>query len=471
MTMAQAIDLAPDRTTLAIGARGPAFDGLRGTDGLRHGFSCVDRARRSWCSSSPRTGARRPRPTPRASTTSSATYGPLGVQLIAVNSNDPHLYPDERFERMVERATEDALRVPVRGRRRPGASRGRTARRARSTSSSSTATVVSATRAGSTTRASRATSRTTTSATRSTTSSPAGRSARRRRGRSAAASTWCRGSGRWMRVGALAPVGPSVGPSLGAGARRARLAGAPREPADRHRAAAPSPRADRGRPAAPVALAAFLLGWLVMVAAMMLPASLPTARAVAAGMAHLRRPRLAMAAFAAGVRRRLGACSGSSRSPATPSSIGSSTRRRGWRLGPTSSRPGSSRSRASTSGRRSSGASCSRAGTRRRASRRPIGRRTGAARLGLRHGLDCLGSSWALMLLMFAEGFANLWWMAALTAIMTYETSGRHGARLADLGGDRPRPHRRRRAQPELPDRAHRMTIDRQAPTSRGSRP
>ena len=57
------------------------------------------------------------------------------------------------------------------------------------------------------------------------------------------------------------------------------------------------------------------------------------------------------------------------------------------------------------------------------------------ARTGLRHGLDCLGSSWALMLLMFAEGFANLWWMAALTAIMTYEATGRRGARLATWAG------------------------------------
>ena len=36
---------------------------------------------------------------------------------------------------------------------------------------------------------------------------------------------------------------------------------------------------------------------------------------------------------------------------------------------------------------------------------------------------------------MFAEGFANLWWMAALTAMMTYETSGRHGQRAASLVG------------------------------------
>ena len=111
MTMAQAIDLAPDRTTLAIGARGPAFDGLRGTDGLRHGFSCVDeRGILVLVFSSNRC------PTAKAYAARlndvQRTFGPLGVQLIAVNSNDPHLYPDERFDRMVERANEDAYAFP-----------------------------------------------------------------------------------------------------------------------------------------------------------------------------------------------------------------------------------------------------------------------------------------------------------------------------------------------------------------------
>ena len=59
----------------------------------------------------------------------------------------------------------------------------------------------------------------------------------------------------------------------------------------------------------------------------------------------------------------------------------------------------------------------------------------GAARAGLRHGLDCLGSSWALMLLMFAEGFGSLWWMVALTAVMGYETAGRHGQRASAAVG------------------------------------
>lgn len=59
----------------------------------------------------------------------------------------------------------------------------------------------------------------------------------------------------------------------------------------------------------------------------------------------------------------------------------------------------------------------------------------GLFRQGLEHGIDCLGSSGALMLLMFAEGFANLWWMAVLTLVMTYEANGRHGPRVARIAG------------------------------------
>ena len=39
-------------------------------------------------------------------------YGPRGVQLLAINSNDPYLYPDESYPRMVDRATEDAYAFP-----------------------------------------------------------------------------------------------------------------------------------------------------------------------------------------------------------------------------------------------------------------------------------------------------------------------------------------------------------------------
>jgi predicted metal-binding membrane protein len=61
--------------------------------------------------------------------------------------------------------------------------------------------------------------------------------------------------------------------------------------------------------------------------------------------------------------------------------------------------------------------------------------RSGPARHGLDHGLACLGSSAALMLLMFAEGYANLWWMVALTAVMAYEVMGRFGQRATWVVG------------------------------------
>ncbi len=59
----------------------------------------------------------------------------------------------------------------------------------------------------------------------------------------------------------------------------------------------------------------------------------------------------------------------------------------------------------------------------------------GALRLGWGHGLFCLGCCWALMLLMFAAGVANLWWMAALTALMVYEKVSRNGTRAVPVAG------------------------------------
>jgi predicted metal-binding membrane protein len=52
-----------------------------------------------------------------------------------------------------------------------------------------------------------------------------------------------------------------------------------------------------------------------------------------------------------------------------------------------------------------------------------------AFKMGRDHGLFCLGCCWALMLVGFGAGVANLWWMAALTAIMVYEKTGRDGDR------------------------------------------
>ena len=56
-------------------------------------------------------------------------------------------------------------------------------------------------------------------------------------------------------------------------------------------------------------------------------------------------------------------------------------------------------------------------------------------RLGRGHGMFCLGCCWALMLVTFAAGVANLWWMAALTALMVYEKTGDGGRRSVPVTG------------------------------------
>lgn len=58
-----------------------------------------------------------------------------------------------------------------------------------------------------------------------------------------------------------------------------------------------------------------------------------------------------------------------------------------------------------------------------------------AFRLGRDHGVFCLGCCWALMLLMFAAGFANLAWMAALATLTAYEKIGRNGPLVARAAG------------------------------------
>ena len=55
--------------------------------------------------------------------------------------------------------------------------------------------------------------------------------------------------------------------------------------------------------------------------------------------------------------------------------------------------------------------------------------------LGRRHGLFCIGCCWALMALMLAVGVASLVWMGALGAVMYYERVGRHGRALTPVLG------------------------------------
>ena len=111
MTSLDMVEASRERATLPVGAPGPEFEGLLGTDRRRHGFSTLaDREVLVLVFSSNRC------PTAKAYAerlnTLQHLYGPRGVQLLAINANDPHLYPDESYPRMVERAAEDGYTFP-----------------------------------------------------------------------------------------------------------------------------------------------------------------------------------------------------------------------------------------------------------------------------------------------------------------------------------------------------------------------
>jgi peroxiredoxin len=102
---------APDRVTLEVGAPAPAFEGLPAVDGQTYGFSTfADRAALVVIFSSNRC------PTAKAyagrMNRLQADYASRGAQIVAINSNDPHLYPDESLPNMVERAREDGYTFP-----------------------------------------------------------------------------------------------------------------------------------------------------------------------------------------------------------------------------------------------------------------------------------------------------------------------------------------------------------------------
>ena len=97
--------------TLPIGAQGPSFDGLLGVDGRRYGMADFDEHEilvlvftSNRC------------PTAKAYTDRlnalQVTYGPRGVQLVMINSNDPHLYPEESYARMVSLSREMGYTFP-----------------------------------------------------------------------------------------------------------------------------------------------------------------------------------------------------------------------------------------------------------------------------------------------------------------------------------------------------------------------
>jgi predicted metal-binding membrane protein len=59
----------------------------------------------------------------------------------------------------------------------------------------------------------------------------------------------------------------------------------------------------------------------------------------------------------------------------------------------------------------------------------------GAWRMGLRHGLNCLGCCWALMALLFVGGVMNILWIAALTILVAIEKVAPRGEPIAKALG------------------------------------
>lgn len=58
-------------------------------------------------------------------------------------------------------------------------------------------------------------------------------------------------------------------------------------------------------------------------------------------------------------------------------------------------------------------------------------RKLGPFRIGLKHGILCLGCCWALMALLFVGGVMNLWWILGLTAYVALEKLAPAGPALA----------------------------------------
>ncbi len=183
-----------------------------------------------------------------------------------------------------------------------------------------------------------------------------------------------------------------------------------------------------------IAMPLFLVAWLVMIAAMMLPASLPAIRVAALATPILARPRRDLAAFVGpmiliwtlfGLLAFLGDDLLHHVVDATPWLAA-----RPWLIEMAVVATAGAYQLAPLKHR--SLDACRHAGAAGTTVMTP-----GAAlvRAGVDHALACLGSSWALMLLMFAEGFANLWWMGALAALMVYEATGQHGQRAARAAG------------------------------------
>jgi predicted metal-binding membrane protein len=190
-----------------------------------------------------------------------------------------------------------------------------------------------------------------------------------------------------------------------------------------------------GGPGLGSALLLFLLAWQVMVAAMMVPSSLPLVRMFSVASAHAPERGRAMAAFLGAYALvwsvfGLAAFLGDAGLHALVASSGWLTAN-DWAIAPSVILLAGAFQFTPLKD------ACLRA-CRHPASflhrhyRRGVG---GGFRLGLRHAAFCVGCCWALMLVMFAVGTASLIWMALLTALMVHEKTRPSGARTVPLTG------------------------------------
>ena len=190
-----------------------------------------------------------------------------------------------------------------------------------------------------------------------------------------------------------------------------------------------------GGPGVPLGLLLFLVAWQAMIAAMMLPSSLPLIRLFAGASAGQRRPGVALASliggyaavwsgfgaaaflFDAGVH---AAVDSSPWLQANQGYIGPAVLALAGAFQFTPLKDACLRS-------------CRHpAQFLTRYYRRGAG---GGFRLGARHGAFCVGCCWALMLVMFSVGVASLVWMGALTAVMVHEKTRPLGRDMVPVTG------------------------------------
>lgn len=60
---------------------------------------------------------------------------------------------------------------------------------------------------------------------------------------------------------------------------------------------------------------------------------------------------------------------------------------------------------------------------------------SGALLMGMKHGMECIGCCWALMVVLFPLGMMNLFWMGLFTLIMFFEKNAKFGTLLSKIVG------------------------------------